>query len=385
MTSSFMMNAQLPFYNVGRHRSPSVLVAQYTWNSGDDEATDASARHLADFHPSIWGDYFLNYASQDLTLVDDDKAVEQIQELKSEVKRMLVSEDYSVFDKFKGREGNFDASLVNDCIHREMPRLEARQYIETYQSIDSHNEVLLSLAKLDFNLTQKLHQREVAEIARWWKDLDFKRELPFVRDRIAECYLWNLGVYFEPEYSLARKFVTKAMAMITAVDDIYDSYGTIEELELFTRAVERWDINAADELPGYMQVCYTALLDVYSGLGDTLAEEGRSYYLYYMKEAVKIMVRMYFQEAKWFNKQYIPTVEEYMEVAVVTLGYQMLIVASLLGMPEITTEDTFQWLLSNPNIVRASAAICRLMDDIASHKTKLKDIIASLLVDPVPV
>ncbi|XP_031389340.1 (-)-germacrene D synthase-like [Punica granatum] len=518
MTSSFMMNAQLPFYNVGRHRSPSVcgppgrgpvskfpmkkrcsnitppsshghkatrvLVAQYTWNSGDDEATDASARHLADFHPSIWGDYFLNYASQDLTLVDDDKAVEQIQELKSEVKRMLVSEDYSrpaeklnlinqiqrlgiayhfdreikdflediyasirrngstededdlhttalqfrllrqhgiwisssVFDKFKGREGNFDASLVNDvrgllslyeashcskqgeetldealsfcfthlksmeekplivthalkqCIHREMPRLEARQYIETYQSIDSHNEVLLSLAKLDFNLTQKLHQREVAEIARWWKDLDFKRELPFVRDRIAECYLWNLGVYFEPEYSLARKFVTKAMAMITAVDDIYDSYGTIEELELFTRAVERWDINAADELPGYMQVCYTALLDVYSGLGDTLAEEGRSYYLYYMKEAVKIMVRMYFQEAKWFNKQYIPTVEEYMEVAVVTLGYQMLIVASLLGMPEITTEDTFQWLLSNPNIVRASAAICRLMDDIASHK-----------------
>ncbi|XP_031387316.1 (-)-germacrene D synthase-like [Punica granatum] len=320
-----------------------------------------------------------------------------------------------VFDKFKGREGNFDASLVNDVrellslyeasqwstqgedtldealsfcfthlksmeekpvivthalkqsIHREMLRLEARQYIETYQSIDSHNEVLLSLAKLDFHLTQKLHQREVTEIARWRKDLDFKRQLPFVRDRIA-CYLWNSGVYFEPEYSLARKFVTKAMAMITAVDDTYDSYGTIEELELFTRAVERWDINAADELPGYMQVCYPALLDVYSGLEDMLAEQGRSYYLYYMKEAMKIMVQLYFQEAKWFNQQYIPTVEEYMEVAVVTLGYQMLIIASLLGMPEITTEDTFQWLLSNPKIVRASGAICRLMDDIASHK-----------------
>ncbi|PKI61662.1 hypothetical protein CRG98_017886 [Punica granatum] len=251
-----------------------------------------------------------------------------------------------VFDKFKGREGNFDASLVNDVrellslyeasqwstqgedtldealsfcfthlksmeekpvivthalkqsIHREMLRLEARQYIETYQSIDSHNEVLLSLAKLDFHLTQKLHQREVTEIA-------------------------------------------------------------------------RWDINAADELPGYMQVCYPALLDVYSGLEDMLAEQGRSYYLYYMKEAMKIMVQLYFQEAKWFNQQYIPTVEEYMEVAVVTLGYQMLIIASLLGMPEITTEDTFQWLLSNPKIVRASGAICRLMDDIASHKGKI--------------
>ena len=40
---------------------------------------------------------------------------------------------------------------------------------------------------------------------RWWKDLDFATKLPFARDRIVECYFWIVSVYFEPQYSLARK------------------------------------------------------------------------------------------------------------------------------------------------------------------------------------
>lgn len=71
--------------------------------------------------------------------------------------------------------------------------------------------------------------------------MDFKRKLPFARDRVVECYFWILGVYFEPEYSLARKFLTKVLAMISIIDDIYDVYGTGEELDLFTETVERLD------------------------------------------------------------------------------------------------------------------------------------------------
>ena len=74
---------------------------------------------------------------------------------------------------------------------------------------------------------------------RWWKDLDFAKKLPFARDRIVECYFWIVSVYFEPQYSLARKILTKVISMTSILDDIYDAYGTLEELEPFTEAIER--------------------------------------------------------------------------------------------------------------------------------------------------
>jgi (-)-germacrene D synthase len=45
-------------------------------------------------------------------------------------------------------------------------------------------------------------------------------------------------VYFKLEYLLARRILTKMIAMTSVIDDIYDVYGTFEEIELFTEAVE---------------------------------------------------------------------------------------------------------------------------------------------------
>ena len=42
-----------------------------------------------------------------------------------------------------------------------------------------------------------------------------------------------------PQYLLGLNFLTKATTILTVADDIYDSYGTIEELELLNEAVER--------------------------------------------------------------------------------------------------------------------------------------------------
>ena len=69
---------------------------------------------------------------------------------------------------------------------------------------------------------------------RWWKGLDLARKLHFARDRLVESYFWAMGVCFEPQYFLSREFFTKMTAIIAITDDIYDAYGTIEELELLT-------------------------------------------------------------------------------------------------------------------------------------------------------
>lgn len=75
---------------------------------------------------------------------------------------------------------------------------------------------------------------------RWWKNWNFTEKLSYARDRVVECYFWALGLYFEPKYSRARVMATKTVAMTSIMDDTYDAYGTPEELELFTKAVERY-------------------------------------------------------------------------------------------------------------------------------------------------
>lgn len=49
---------------------------------------------------------------------------------------------------------------LRQTLHKNLPRLEARSYISLYEQDPSHNENLLTLAKLDFNLLQSLHQKE---------------------------------------------------------------------------------------------------------------------------------------------------------------------------------------------------------------------------------
>ncbi|THF93978.1 hypothetical protein TEA_028451 [Camellia sinensis var. sinensis] len=261
---------------------------------------------------------------------------------------------------------------LNQPIHKGLKRLEATRYFFFYEQDNSYNKVLLNFAKLDFNLLQKMHQWELSEITRWWKELDFAKKMPFARNRIVECYFWILGVYFEPQYLLARRMLTKVIALTSIIDDIYDVYGTLEELALFTNAIERWEISAIDQLPEYMKPCYQALLDVYNMIDEEMARKGTSYRVHYAKSAMKILVRAYFEEAKWFHQGYVPSIEEYMRVALVTSAYTMLATTSLVGMGEVVSKEAFDWVSSDPLIVQASSVVCRLMDDIVSHKFEQK-------------
>ncbi|XP_048131346.1 (-)-germacrene D synthase-like [Rhodamnia argentea] len=452
----------------------------------------AVGRRSAGYHPSIWGDYFLKYASpsnsvkfkflgtvegqieepkgevgkmlagivdkplQKLHLIDQiqrpgieyhfecevNEQLEQIHKSYSRlyredfkvddlhmvalIFRLLRQQGYyvpsEVFNKFKDSEGNFRESLITDVrgllslyeachlrchgdsildealpfaithlesidkskvstilakqvshalkqpLHKGFPRLEARHYIPLYQEEPSHDEVLLALAKLDFNLLQEQHQKELGKITRWWKDIDVPRKFPFARDRIVELFFWTLGVYFEPEFAMAGEILTKVISMTSILDDIYDVYGAPEELALLTEAIQKWDVDAMDGLPEYMQAYYKELLHVYEYIGNEVAAKGRSYRHVYAKEVMKKLARAYFQEAKWFHNNYIPTLEEYMPLQLITSGYGMSTTTSLVGMGDVVTEHAFEWSVGDCKIVKATQTVGRLMDDISSHQ-----------------
>ncbi|KAF5959149.1 hypothetical protein HYC85_000358 [Camellia sinensis] len=249
---------------------------------------------------------------------------------------------------------------LNQPIHKGLTRLEAARYVFFYEQDDSHNKVLLNFAKLDFNLLQKMHQWELSEITRWWKELDFAKKMPFAIDRIVECYFWILGVYFEPQYLLARRMLTKVIALTSIIDDIYDVYGTLEELVLFTDAIE----SAIDQLPDYMKPCYQTLLDVYNMIDEEMTRKGRSYRVHYAKSTLEYTLK----KPNGFTKATVPSIEDYMRVALLTCGYTMLTTTSFVGKGEVMSKEAFDWVSSDSLIVQASSVVCRLMDDMVGHK-----------------
>jgi hypothetical protein len=70
--------------------------------------------------------------------------------------------------------------------------------------------------------------------------LGFKDKLPFSRDRLMENYLWAMGIIFEPQFLKCRISITKFVCILLAIDDMYDIYGSLDELECFTDAVDRY-------------------------------------------------------------------------------------------------------------------------------------------------
>lgn len=111
--------------------------------------------------------------------------------------------------------------------------------------------------------------------SRWYKNLELDLKIPYARNRTVEGYLWAVGAHFEPRYSQARiKFAT-LINILTLVDDTYDAYGTIEELEPFTDALMRWNPNGIEGIPESMKYLHRVVLDFFDKLEEEMEKEGR--------------------------------------------------------------------------------------------------------------
>ncbi|KAF4398887.1 hypothetical protein G4B88_023481 [Cannabis sativa] len=183
---------------------------------------------------------------------------------------MIMEKQQSLLDQNNNNDYDYDYELVSHALelplHWRMLRLESRWFIDVYEKRLDMNPTLLTLAKLDFNIVQSIYQDDLKHVFSWWESTNMGKKLEFARDRTMVNFLWTVGVAFEPHFKSFRRMITKVNALITVIDDIYDVYGALDELELFTNAVERWDISAMDGLPEYMKTCFLALYNFINDL-----------------------------------------------------------------------------------------------------------------------
>lgn len=74
----------------------------------------------------------------------------------------------------------------------------------------------------------------------WWKDLGLAKELKLARDQPLKWHMWPIAMLTDPSLSEERIELTKPISLIYIIDDIFDVNGTIDELTLFTEAVNRY-------------------------------------------------------------------------------------------------------------------------------------------------
>ncbi|KAK4275782.1 hypothetical protein QN277_018808 [Acacia crassicarpa] len=257
-------------------------------------------------------------------------------------------------------------------LHWRIHRLEAPWFIDLYQRSNHVSPALLKLARLDFNIVQATHQRDLKYTSRWWKEMrDNGEKLNFARDMSTENFFWGLGMASQLEFSYFRRGMTKITSFITIIDDIYDVYGTLQELELFTHVIRRWDIHSMDILPSYMKVCFLGLYNSVNEVAFAILKRTGIDIIPYLKKVWGDLCESYMKEAMWSNNGHMPSLQEYLNNAWISVGGPVALVQGyFLQIPDSIRPQDFEYLQEYPNIVRLSSTIVRLANDLASYKIK---------------
>ncbi|KAK7283948.1 hypothetical protein RIF29_13698 [Crotalaria pallida] len=293
--------------------------------------------------------------------LEDETILDEARDLTSKILKEYLTKN----------EGDHLSLLITHALelplHWRIQRWEAHRFINAYGRRQNMSPAILQLAKLDFNIVQTTYQEELKYVSRWWKSTGFVEKLSFARDRLVESFLWAMGTNFKPDNGNTRKVITKVVSIITIVDDIYDVYGTLEELELFTEAIVKWDQEyAIDTLPDYMKICFLVL---YNFVNESAYETLNGHHITpYIKKAWADLCKSYFTEARWYYSGHTPSLEEYMENAWISIGAAVVFNHAYFSTPHSYRKEDLVCLEEYSNIIRSSAVIVRLADDLGSYK-----------------
>ncbi|CAL5006104.1 unnamed protein product [Urochloa decumbens] len=252
---------------------------------------------------------------------------------------------------------------------RTLKREEAISFISEYSSVQdqTYSPAILELAKLDFNLLQHLHQKELKAFTQWWKDLSREIGLDYVRDRIVECYFWSYTVHYEQANARARMILAKLFLLTSLLDDTYDVHATLDEARELNKAIERWDEGDVSLLPEYLKKFFVKVVSSFREFEDEL-EPHEKYRNVYNRKGFQTLSKGYLQEAEWFHQGYTPSFKEQVNVSVITAGGQVLSIGLLVGMGDIATKEAFEWIIGNADAVWACGEVSRFMDDMSAFK-----------------
>ncbi|KAK4792643.1 hypothetical protein SAY86_023078 [Trapa natans] len=254
-------------------------------------------------------------------------------------------------------------TLLNP-FHKSLPRFNSWSSKVYPQGPYEWTEAFRKLAILDSEMVASINRREAVQVTRWWKDLGLAKQLNFARDQPLKWYTWSMAILPDPKLSKERLDITKPIAMVYIIDDLFDVYGSLDELTLLTEAITRWE--CMEELPDCMKACFRALDDITNEISNNVYMKQGWNPTYLIKQAWKDLCDAFLVEARWLTSSHFPSAEEYLRNAIITSGVHVVFVHLFAHLCEDVTGQDLDMLNRLLAISTPTAKILRLWDDLGS-------------------
>lgn len=274
-------------------------------------------------------------------------------------------------------ESKMLAKLISHTLqlpwYRRTLRFAARPYIDVYSKMDDANDLLLQLAKLDFNIVQSALQQDLVQVLRWWNNIGLSRKLSFsTKDSLLQCFFWTIGISFEPHLSDSRLSLTKLATFLTIIDDLYDDHGSVDELQLFTDSVKRWNVDAVNDLPDSLRLFFLALYNTVNEMAyDTLKEHGENT-LPLFKKVWGDLCQALMQETKWNHEKFTPKLDDYIENGWRSSSGVVILAHAYPLRSQNITKEALDVLQKDHHLLKWSSMVFRLCNDLASFTRESK-------------
>ncbi|CAA7029781.1 unnamed protein product [Microthlaspi erraticum] len=273
-----------------------------------------------------------------------------------------------------GRESHHKREIMSSLAqprHKTLRRLTSKSL--TREEDNEWLQSLLRVAEIDSIMLKSLFQEEISQALKWWRELGLEKELRKARKQPLKWHKWSMGILQDPTLSKQRLDLTKSISLVYVIDDIFDVYGELEELTIFTQVVERWDHEGLEKLPRYMKVCFEALDMITMEISMKVLKEHGWNPTDSLRKSWASLCKAFLVEAKWFKSGYMPNTEEYMKNGIVSSGVQLVMLHVYFLLGEELTTDNVELIERNPRIVSSAATILRLYDDLGSAKDENQD------------
>ncbi|CAH8377640.1 unnamed protein product [Eruca vesicaria subsp. sativa] len=200
----------------------------------------------------------------------------------------------------------------------------------------------------------------------WYKEVDFASKMPpYFRDRTVENHFFIQGVFSEPQVSRARIIVSQYFTVLGILDDTFDRYASLPEVEILANSLERWSPDPTmDKQPEYLKAVLNFILDTFEDFEKEFMPEGKTYGVEVNKEEFKTYVKASFEHGKWAQAAHLPSFEKYMEVVEVEITACAVMACCFMCMGNMATKEAYQWLKSRPRLVKSLCVRGRLLNDI---------------------
>ncbi|XP_038891600.1 (3S,6E)-nerolidol synthase 1-like [Benincasa hispida] len=263
---------------------------------------------------------------------------------------------------------NFVHNTLAHPHHKSVAKFMVGAYFGDTQWTNKWIYVLQDVARMDFNATQKLHQDEILQFLKWWKQTNLAKELKFARDQPTKWYLCSLVCLTDSCYSQQRLQLAKSISFVYLIDDLFDVFGSFNDLTFFTEAVSRWDLGAAKGLPNCMAICFQSLFEVTNEISNKIYKKHGWNPIGLLSKAWAKLCKAFLVEAEWMRSEHSPRAEEYLRNGIVSTGIHVILIHVFFLLEHKISKQTVEMLDDDLDIISSSAMILRLWDDMGSAK-----------------